>query len=164
MGKFEVTSSCFGVPNQDAFNNKNRIHYSFRGVLENKHLQNMNFLWRIIFIFSVWLFSTIKKNSQIRLIKHKFREKSKNLPKSHKINKCWFLWWFLQQFFDLDPKVSFQSISDFYDNLWGNWIMLNMNDEKINGFFLIEYIIKGTGPSVFFFLVQKDWKKSWVTF
>ena len=33
----------------------------------------------------------IKKISQISLIKHKFREKSKNLPKSHKINKCWFL-------------------------------------------------------------------------
>ena len=24
--------------------------------------------------------------------------------------------------------------------------------------------IKGTGPSVFYFLVQKDWKKSWVIF
>ena len=102
----------------------------------------MNFLYRIIFIFSVCLFPTIKKNSKICLIKHKFREKSKNLPKSHKINKCWFLWWFLRQFFDLDPKVSFQWISDLYDNFWGNRIMLNMNDEKINGFFLIEYITR----------------------
>ena len=34
-----------------------------------------------LFIYSVCLFSTIKTNSQIILIKHKFREKSKNLPK-----------------------------------------------------------------------------------
>jgi hypothetical protein len=42
------------------------------------------------------------------------------LPKSWKINKCWFLWQILRQFCSLDPKVPCLWILWSYDSFWAN--------------------------------------------
>ena len=71
-------------------------------------------IWNVIYTnFSLWwkiyfLSLSVSQNFKIpkmSLEKRKFGKKSQILPKSWKINKCWFLWQILRQFCSLDPKV-----------------------------------------------------------
>ena len=105
--------SSFGAPKLDQFNNKNRLHFSIGGVLKNFCFETMPFFFIWIFFFFSLSVSQNFKIPKMSLEKRKFGGKSQILPKSWKINKCWFLCQILQQFCSLDPKVP---------DLWILWL------------------------------------------
>ena len=133
-------------------------------------------IWNVIYTnFSLWwkiyfLSLSVSQNLKIPKMgfeKRKFGGKSQILPKSWKINKCWFLWQILRQFCSLDPKVPCLWILWSYDSFWANYDILNWKKKK-NVKFFFKPKSRAYSISIFFFcghfLVLFFFEKFWKFF
>ena len=82
------------------------------------------FTWKKNF-FWVCLFPTILKTHKLPSKTPKFGGKSNFLPKSSKINKNWFFFKFLRQFFRVPPEVHWVWFLGSYDFFWQKYEILN---------------------------------------